>query len=145
MSKSDGHEELPTETMNEEEEAAPKPFRKGRARMSQEKRRRLARRREREALLLGLPSSRPASAPAQQTKFSLEDFHETVSSKNVQTVWKKNPLDGIKSSSKIVASTAQPFPLPPHPYRNELQKRRNSLIKPHSVISYSQCLTMSSA
>lgn len=151
MSKSDGHGVLPITSMNEEEqEAAPKPFRKGRARMSQEKRRRLARRREREALLLGLPSSRPASAPAQQTTFSLEELNKTMSSKNNQTVWKRNlslnPSNGSNSSSsKCVASTAQPFPLPPHPYRHEFQKRRNSLITPHSGISYSQCLTTSSA
>ncbi|CAD6941469.1 unnamed protein product [Tilletia laevis] len=47
------------------------PKRKGRARMSQEKRRRLARRKEREALiLLGLPPI-PSSAPAHTSSFRL--------------------------------------------------------------------------
>ncbi|PWN33604.1 uncharacterized protein FA14DRAFT_173381 [Meira miltonrushii] len=132
MSNSDGHECLPSETVDEEE--APK--RKGRARMSQEKRRRLARRREREALLLGLPSSRPSSAPAQQTKFLLEELNGTVPKGN-QTAWRKNP--------SFLTSSSQAFPLPSHPYRNELQQRRDSLMKPYSVKSYSQCLTIPSA
>lgn len=123
MSKSDGHEDLPCETPEEEE--LPKPVRKGRARMSQEKRRRLARRREREALLLGLPSSRPSSAPAQQTKFS--------------------HVHGNGTNSKSVEHTSQSFVLQPHPYLRELHQRRKSLSKPFSVKSYSQCLTIQSA
>jgi len=45
-----------------------KPIRKGRARMSQEKRKRLARRKEREAMLLGIPP-KPVSAPPRVTQF----------------------------------------------------------------------------
>lgn len=140
-SKSDGHDCLPSESVEEEE--APK--RKGRARMSQEKRRRLARRREREALLLGLPSNRPSSAPVHQTSFSLEELNGVVP-KSTPTALRKNS-SSYSISNKPFGSTTQAFPLPSHPYRNELQQRRSSIVKPYSVNSvksYSQCLTISS-
>lgn len=47
---------------------AEKPIKKGRARMSQEKRKRLARRKEREAMLLGIPP-KPVSAPPHISHF----------------------------------------------------------------------------
>lgn len=133
--KFDGHEAILCKS-NEKEDDLPKPPRKGRARMSQEKRRRLARRREREALLLGLSSSdRPHSAPAFQTKFSLEEVNEPLKV-GKKEAWSANlQMLGNHPNMKT-------FPLPPHPYRNELRQRRDSLVKKGPAKSYSQCLTV---
>lgn len=66
---------------------AAKPGRKGRARMSQEKRKRLARRKEREALLASLLLSKSSSAPPQVSALPASAHGPSVS-----------PLDSTKSS-----------------------------------------------
>lgn len=64
-----------------------KPPRKGRARMSQEKRKRLARRKEREAMLLGIPP-KPISAPPHMSHFpSLAHGKPNPSA----SAWKQSP------------------------------------------------------
>ena len=56
------HLSLPSSQVDAAVELGERPIKKGRARMSQEKRKRLARRKEREAMLLGIPP-KPVSAP----------------------------------------------------------------------------------
>lgn len=58
----------PQDSTGQDSQSDDKPMRKGRARMSQEKRKRLARRKEREAMLLGIPP-KPVSAPPHMTHF----------------------------------------------------------------------------
>lgn len=65
-----------------------KPVRKGRARMSQEKRKRLARRKEREALLLGIPT-KPLSAPPHITDFASLMQQTSGQTKVASTAWKQ--------------------------------------------------------
>ncbi|KAL9939263.1 hypothetical protein V8E36_002076 [Tilletia maclaganii] len=82
------------------------PKRKGRARMSQEKRRRLARRKEREALmLLGLPAM-PTSAPAHTTTFRLPPLITntlaTVASSNLSA---EDRAAAVEAARVLVAST----------------------------------------
>ncbi|UZJ51535.1 hypothetical protein CBS101457_000855 [Exobasidium rhododendri] len=73
MSASDSTNHISDSTADPHLEANDRPVRKGRARMSQEKRKRLARRKEREALLLGIPP-KPVSAPAHVTQFPLSSL-----------------------------------------------------------------------
>ncbi|KAK0554709.1 hypothetical protein OC846_001959 [Tilletia horrida] len=82
------------------------PKRKGRARMSQEKRRRLARRKEREALmLLGLPPL-PASAPAQSTTFRLPPLiTNTLASVASSNLPPGERAAAVEAAKVLIAST----------------------------------------
>lgn len=78
----------PTTPEESQAETIEKPPRKGRARMSQEKRKRLARRKEREAMLLGIPP-KPVSAPPHMSHFpSLANGKPCAST---LSGWKQSP------------------------------------------------------
>ncbi|KAE8259536.1 hypothetical protein A4X13_0g947 [Tilletia indica] len=82
------------------------PKRKGRARMSQEKRRRLARRKEREALmLLGLPPI-PSSAPPHAPSFRLPPLiTNTLASVASSNLSPEERASAVEAARVLVAST----------------------------------------
>ncbi|PWN86603.1 hypothetical protein FA10DRAFT_55136 [Acaromyces ingoldii] len=129
-----------------------KPVRKGRARMSQEKRKRLARRKEREALLAALLQQKPSSAPPHTTSFH-PALHPDSAPASAQVAFSAHsagpdtgfisqaPLAPLRLTSKPTSSLFQQH----HQSEGEHKLHRSPSLSPSIVSSASSSLSLSAS